>query len=94
MPSMVKKRTEKSLINSSALECNGQAVLVVTVHSEHVGERVEIIFEPKVVCEFDVETGLGWGDEGSGFAGIDDDILVIGVGTVHSKWSFSGFEPS
>lgn len=75
VPSVVVEGREEGLVDGSAHEVLGVVLLVQVLRSEHVAQRVLVVFEPELISQLDVEAGLGRVGEGGGLAGIHDHVL-------------------
>jgi hypothetical protein len=71
MPAVVAESGQESLIDSTADELRGQGVA-----GHHVREGVFVAFSPEFVDQLNVVLEV----EGLGFAGVDDDAVVVGRG--------------
>ena len=75
---MVAEGAEIGLVDCSAGEVRGEGVV-----GEHMGERVGLAFHPEAVLVFRVVGQAVWG----GFAGVGDDVVVVGGGEGADAWA-------
>jgi hypothetical protein len=95
VPPVVVERAQEGLVDRPSLEVFGQMLLVELGCCEHVCQRVDVVLQPEGVGLFDVGLGLqGFGERGR-FAGVDDDVILVGSDRrSHADLAHAGLELS
>ncbi len=78
VPSVVEEGAQEGLIDRPSLKQVDVVLLLELGCREHVTEGVDIVLEPKVIRPPNVLLWLEGEDEGSGLAGVDDDVVRVG----------------
>ena len=94
MPVMVEHSTEKCLKSSSSLkQCPISSLQ--SSFSEHISQRVKIVFQPKWITRIQTSHWLFFVFNRSWFTAIQDNIIIFdSIWCSYSKWSLSFFELS